>query len=200
MKRTLTVILTMLCLTVGIANAATEMAFVDIQEVFKRFYKTRLAQDQIRQQHEDIKFERETMEAEIVVMKEEIDTLRADARNDTLSDEARDNKRNQLEENLVELQRKEVEMADFEKLRLQQIEQQNSRMSKKLFDEIHESIVTYAKEKGFIGVVDRSAQGRNGMQFILYTSPKADITADIVAILNEGKEETLLSEPGVVTE
>ena len=200
MKRILSVLLATLCLTAGIANAAQEMAFIDVQEIFKRFYKTRLAQDQIRQQHEDIKFERETMEEEIAEMKEEVDALRADARDETLSPEVRANKRDLLEENLVNLQRKEVEMADFEKLRLQQIEQQNTRMSKKLFDEIHEAIVIYSKEKGYLGVIDRSAQSRTGMQTVLYASPKADITADVLAILNEGKEETLLSTPDMSVE
>ncbi|WP_372846706.1 hypothetical protein, partial [Pontiella sp.] len=104
-------------LAVSGANAADEIAFVDLQEVFKRFYKTELAQDQIRQQADDIKMEREEIEAEVKVMKEEIEVLRSDSRDSTLSAEVRQNKRDQLEEKLVDLQKKEKDMADFEKLR-----------------------------------------------------------------------------------
>ena len=175
-------------LLAGGVSAAGEIVFVDIQEVFKNFYKTKLAQDQIRQQADDIKFEREEMEAELKGMKEEVEVLRVDSRDATLSDELRENKRNQLEEKLVDLQKNEQEMMDFEKLRMQQLEQQNTRMSRKLFDEIHEQIIIYSKEKGFSGVLDRSAQSRAGMKVVLFASPKQDITADILMALNEGRE------------
>ena len=175
-------------LLAGGVHAANEIVFVDVQEVFKNFYKTKLAQDQIRQQADDIKLEREEMEAEMKEMKEAVEVLRVDARDETLSEELRENKRNQLEEKLVELQKNEQEMIDFEKLRMQQLEQQNTRMSRKLFDEIHDQIIIYSKEKGFSGVIDRSAQSRAGMQMVLFVSPKQDVTANILAILNEGRE------------
>jgi len=182
-----TLLLTAVLLAGGV-SAAGEIVFVDIQEVFKNFYKTKLAQDQIRQQADDIKFEREEMEAELKGMKEEVEVLRVDSRDATLSEDLRENKRNQLEEKLVELQKNEQEMIDFEKLRMQQLEQQNTRMSRKLFDEIHEQIILYSKEKGFSGVIDRSAQSRAGMKMVLFASPKQDITADILMALNEGRE------------
>jgi len=178
----------------GNARAAGDIVFVDLQEVFKRFYKTQLAQDQIRQQADDIKIERETMETEIKEMKEALEVLRTDSRDETLSEEIRESKRNQLEEKLVELQQKEQEMNDFEKLRMQQLEQQNKRMSVKLFVEIHEVISVYSKEQGFSAVGDRSAQSRAGMQTVLYVSTQMDITAQVLAVLNEGREETQLEE------
>jgi Skp family chaperone for outer membrane proteins len=184
----------------GSAHAADDIVFVDLQEVFKRFYKTQLAQDQIRQQADDIKLERETMENEIKTMKEQIEVLRKDSRDSTLSEEIRESKRSLLEEKLVELQTNEQEMIDFEKLRMQQLEQQNTRMSRKLFDEIQEVIIDFSKERGFTGVVDRSAQSRAGMQMVLYANPKADITADVLAILNEGREDTLIQDPSINVE
>ena len=186
-KYFLPILLAAVLLTGGV-HAANEIVFIDIQEVFKHFYKTQLAQDQIRQQADDIKLEREEMEGEMKEMKEEVEVLRTDSRDETLSEELRENKRNQLEEKLVELQKSEQEMIDFEKLRMQQLEQQNTRMSRKLFDEIHDQVILYSKEKGFASVIDRSAQSRAGMQMVLFASSKVDITADILAVLNEGRE------------
>lgn len=184
----------------GSARGAEEVVFVDLQEVFKRFYKTQLAQDQIRQQADDIKLERETMEGEIKTMKEEVEVLRTDSRDETLGAAVRESKRGLLEEKLVALQKREQEMTDFEKLRMQQLEQQNTRMSRKLFDEIQEVIVEYSKEKGFAGVIDRSAQSRAGMQLVLFASPKVDITGDVLAVLNEGREETLIKDTAINVE
>jgi outer membrane protein len=194
MKKTLVALLLSTFTMLGTVQADDEFAFVDLQEVFKQFYKTQLAQDQIRQQADDIKIEREEIEDEVTVMKEEIEVFRADSRDDTLSEEVRDNKRDQLEEKLVDLQKKEQDMIDFEKLRMQQMEQQNTRMTKKLFDEIHEVIIQHAKAKGYTAVIDRSAQSRIGTDVILYTSPKVDVTADVLAVLNEGRETTVAEE------
>jgi Skp family chaperone for outer membrane proteins len=178
------------------AQGAGDIVFIDAQEVFKRFYKTQLAQDQIRQQADDIKLEREAMEADLNVLKEEVEQLRADSRDETLSEDIRQNKRDLLEEKLVELQKNEQEMIDYEKLRIQQLEQQNARMTKKLFDEIHEAVILYSKEMGYAGVIDRSAQARSGLlPVVLYADSKEDITVDVITILNEGHEITEVEEP-----
>lgn len=190
MKRLFTALSLTFVLMLGTARAEDPIGFVDLQEVFKQFYKTQLAQDQIRQQADDIKMERDEIEDEVKVMKDEIEVLREESRDQMRAEEVRQNKRDQLEEKLVELQKKEQDMNDFEKLRMEQMEQQNTRMTKKLFDEIHEVIIQYGKAQGFSAVIDRSAQSRIGTDMVLYTSPKVDITADILAVLNEGREPT----------
>ena len=200
MKRFFTPLMLAAVLVVGSVRAADEIAFVDLQEAFKLFYKTQLAQDQIRQQADDIKIEREEIEEEVKLMKEEIDVLRVDSRDDALSEDVRQSKRDQLEEKLVELQKKEKDVADFEKLRRKQMEQQNNRMTKKLFDEIHEVVIRYAKAEGYSAVIDRSAQSRIGTDNVLFISPKVDITAEVLMILNQGHEGTQVEENEVTVE
>jgi Skp family chaperone for outer membrane proteins len=188
------ILLAALFVTSG-AFAAGDIVFVDAQEVFKQFYKTQLAQDQIRQQADDIKLERAAMEVDLNAVKEVVEVLRTDARDTTLSVEIRQGKRDQLEEKLVEMQQSEQEMNEYEKLRIKQLEQQNTRMTRKLFDEIHEAIILFSKEKGYSGVIDRSAQGRNGSPVMLYASPKEDITEQMIALLNEGQQISETLEP-----
>ncbi len=200
MKKLFPILIVAACLFAGGAHAADDIVFIDLQEVFKRFYKTLLAQDQIRQQSADIKMEQESMAAELKEMKEEVEVLRTDARDETLSEEVRENKRNLLEEKLVEMQKQDQEIIEYVKLRQQQLEQQNTRMSRKLFDEIHEAINDFAEEKGYVAVVDRSAQSRSGTQVILYVDAKTDITADLLQVLNEGHEEMVTEEPGINAE
>lgn len=177
-------------LTTTSVRAEGEIAFIDLQEVFKQFYKTQLAQDQIRQQADDITRERDEIEEEVKEMRAEIEALRADSRDEELSEDVRQNKRDQLEEKLVGLQKKEQDMVEFEKLRREQMSQQNTRMTKKIFDEIHSSVITYSKAQGYTAVIDRSAQSRIGTDTVLYVTPKVDITADVLAVLNEGREGT----------
>ena len=188
MKRVFSSLLVAVFLLVGGVRAEDRIAFVDVQELFQGFYKTQLAQDQIRQQADDIKMERDELEEGITILKEEVEVLRADSRDETLSDEVRQGKREQLEEKLVNLMTKEREMAEFEKLRKEQLEKQNARMTRTLFDEIHESVILYAKAQGYASVIDRSGQSRRGTEVVLYTDPDVDITADVLAVLNEDRE------------
>ena len=180
-------VLAVVCMA-GTGRAADEVVFIDLQEVFRQFYKTQLAQDQMRQQADDIKMERDTIGKELEAMKADVDKLRADARDEALSEEVRENKRNQLEEKLVEMQQKEQDLADFEKLRTEQLDQQNTRQTKKLFDEIQDVIIKYSKVQGYVTVIDRSAKSRVGTSVFVYTNPKYDITAEVLAVLNEGRE------------
>ena len=194
MKRVFPLLLMVAFLQVGIVQAKDRIAFVDVQEVFNGFYKKQLAQDQIRQQADDIKMEREEMEEGIGVLKEEIEALRVDARDETLSAEVRSSKRDLLEEKLVDLMAKEREMAEFEKLRMEQLEKQNARMTRTLFDEIHEAVILYAKAQGYASVIDRSAQSRLGIDVVLFTKSDVDITADVLAVLNEDREGFMTDE------
>jgi Skp family chaperone for outer membrane proteins len=194
MKKLLFPLIMVACLVAGGARAAGDMVFIDLQEVFKHFYKTELARDQIQQQESDIKLERETMESEITGMKEEIEVLRADSRDDTLSDEVRASKRDLLEEKLVELQTRDQEIIDYARLRKQQLEQQNARMSLKLFDEIQSVINDHGKEMGYAAILDRSAQSRSGTQAVLYVDTARDITSELLAVLNEGHEKSAVKE------
>ncbi|MFL2877291.1 MAG: OmpH family outer membrane protein [Pontiellaceae bacterium] len=167
----------------------SQIAFVDMQDLFKRFYKTQLAQDQIRQQADEMKLEQDIMKDNIEEIRSNIEQLRADSRDAMLSVEVRSNKRVLMEEQLIEMQRLEQEMNEYEKLRTRQIEEQNTRMTKKLFDEIQDQIITYSKANGFDAVMDRSAQSRIGINVIAYVSPIADITEVILQNLNEGYDE-----------
>ncbi len=187
MKRLFSLLIVTVFLTAGSVHAADEVVFVDLQEIFKQFYKTQLAQDQFRQQIDDMNVEVGEMETEIESLKEEIEVLRADSRDETLTEEIRANKRDLLEEKLVDLQKKEQEKAEFGKLRQSQLESQNQRMTTKLFDEIYDKVNTYAKMQGYAAVIDRASKSRMGTDAVLFASAKFDITAEIIEALNEGR-------------
>ena len=165
-----------------------EIAFVDMQKLFTSFYKTQLAQDQVRQQADEMQLEQDIMQSNIEEIRQEIEDLRTDSRDSMLSLEMRSNKRVLLEAKLIELQNLEQEMTEYEALRRKQIDEQNTRMTKKLFDEIQEKIVTYSREYGYVAVIDQSAQSRIGIAVTVYVDPVRDITEGILKELNEGYE------------
>ena len=187
MKKYIVIVTVMLISYVGWSES--QLVFVDMQDLFTRFYKTQLAQDQIRQQADEMKLEQDIMKDNIEEIRSNVEQLRVDSRDVILSEEIRSNKRVLMEEQLIEMQRLDQEMNEYEKLRTQQIDEQNTRMTKKLFDEIQNEIITYSKAQGFDAVVDRAAQSRIGINVIAYVNPTADITEAVLKNLNEGYDQ-----------
>jgi Skp family chaperone for outer membrane proteins len=175
-----------------LSGSAEEIyAYVNLQEVFQNFYKTELAQDQIQQQADELQLEQELMNEEIEEVQSRVEAYRADARDQSLSDEMRRNKRILLEEQLIELQRAENELVEYGKLRSSQIEDQNKRMTKRIFDEIQQEIVRYAKLHNLASVVDRSAKSQIGTDIVMFVDNEVDISAAVLDELNKGREKIL---------
>ena len=170
----------------------SKIAFADLQEIFRGFYKTQLAQDQILQQAEEVKLERELMLDDVEVIRLEVEELREESRDERLSNEARTNKRLQLEDKLIEMQKLQKEVVEYEKLRSKQIDEQNNRMQNKLLDEIQNAIVEFAKENSYEAIIDRSSKsGNTGTDNILFVGSRNDVTLSILDRLNKNYNKPL---------
>jgi len=168
------------------SSVYAKTGFVNLRELFEGFYKTELAQDQINQQIEEVSFERELRLEDISQIREEIENLRSESRDEKLSEEARKNKRLQLEDRLIEMQTVQKELRDFETLRKKQIDEQNKRMQKGLLDEIQAEIIKYGDENGYDVIIDRSAKSSLGTEIVLFVGLRSDVTAFILERLNKG--------------
>ncbi|MGE4488664.1 MAG: OmpH family outer membrane protein [Kiritimatiellales bacterium] len=182
----------------GAAGAADRIMFVDLEQVFNEFYKTQLAKSKVEAQQRDIEAERQTMVDQMTAISAEVDSLKKEARDVTLTEEIRDSKRILYEERLLELRDKQKEIEDFVTLRQQQLQQQVSRMSQTVMDEIRQAVVEYAKREGLTAVVDKSTR-RAAIGVFIYTHPDVDITQTILAELNSRRPDnldgTLLEDP-----
>jgi len=168
--------------------AAEKIVFVDLEKVFNGFYKTQLAKSKVEVQQQDIETERKVMVDEVTAITSEVDALKKEARDTTLTDEIRDSKRMLYEEKLLKLRAKQKEIEDFTTRRRQQIQIQVNRMSQTIMDEIRQTVVEYAKKEGFMAVVDNSAR-RAVIGVFVYTHPDAEITDTILKELNSKRPD-----------
>jgi outer membrane protein len=182
MKKLLWIAISFLLLC-GTASAAERIVFIDLERAFNEFYKTKLAKSKIEAQQKDIEVERQVMVDEMTRISEEVDQLKKEARDVTLSPDIRDGKRILYEERLIELRTKESEIAEFSELRKQQAQMQVSRMSQTIMDEIRATVVDYARQEGFRSVIDSSTR-RAAVGVFIYTHPDADITDTVLNMLN----------------
>ena len=179
-----------LCATVVTASAQrNDIRFINLDRAFNEFYKTKLADAQLKDQADAFNESRKKLLREREAISEEFKNYREEAGNTALTDAARDQLKNKAEEKLIELREKEGEIRTFDDSRRKQLEEQGRRMRKRIVDEIREELDKYAKNEGFGGVIDTSGQSLNGVAIVLYTDPRLDITDNILAILNQGQEE-----------
>lgn len=174
----------------GTSSAAERMVFVNLERVFNEFYKTKLAKSQVALQQEDLVAEKQIRVDEMTVISEEVDTLKKEARDITLTQEIRDEKRILYEERLLELRAAQKDIEEFVARREKQLQQQVTRMSQTIMDEIREAVVEYARQEGILSVIDNSNR-QSVVGVYIYTHPSVDITEAILIELNSKRPSTM---------
>ena len=164
-----------------------KIVFVDLDKVFNEFYKTKLADAQLKQQAEEFKDERKTLVGDFKAMQEEFNKARDEAQNTALSEDVRNQKRAAAEEKLVEIREQESKIRRFDESRQKQLDEQSRRMRKRLVEEIQEVVSTFSRQQGYAAVVDSSGDSLNGVPIFVYTDARDDVTQQIVELLNKGK-------------
>ena len=169
------------------ASSAPAIVYVNLDKVFEEFYKTKLADGQLKEQADQYREERTKMVDDFKKLQDDFKAARDEAQDTALSEDARNVRRSVAEEKLVELRETENKIRRFEESRRRQLDEQTRRVRSKLVDEIKETITKLAQERGYTAVLDASGENLNGVSTVLYHLPKSDITAELVNLLNKGK-------------
>lgn len=171
-----------------IATDRDRIVFVDMNKVFDEYYKTKLAEGQIKEDEAQFKKELQGMVDEYKALQEEFKKVREESENRVLSEEARSKSRASAEEKLVELREMEAKLRRFEESKRRQMTETMKRVRDKLVVEIKGTLSDYAKSQGFMAVLDASGDNLNGVPNILYYDSNRDITASLLELLNSGKK------------
>ncbi|MCX7008279.1 MAG: OmpH family outer membrane protein [Kiritimatiellaeota bacterium] len=180
------------CVAFSGAQAAEEkIVFVNMDRIFNAFYKTKLADTQLKEQASQVMEERKKLQGDFDKLQADFNKLRDDAQNTALTEEVRGQRRSAAEEKLVEVRDYEQKVRRFDETRRKQMEDQSRRMRKRLVDEIRDAIQTYARNQMFSAVLDVSGQTLNGIETVIYTEPRIDITGEITDVLNRTRPADL---------
>ena len=170
------------------ARGEDRVVFVDMDKVFNEFYRTKLADAQLKDEAEAYKTERAALIDAFKRLQDDFKTVRDESQDTALSEDARNQKRTAAEEKLVELREMDGKIRRFDETRRRRIEEQMKRQRDKLVGEIRETITSYAKGQGFTAVVDASGLSLNGVPSVLFYESKNDITQAVIDLLNTGKK------------
>ena len=113
--------------------------------------------------------------------------LRAEADNKALTDEAREKKKEQAEERLTQVIEYENTINDKAASRKKQIEDEGRKIQGELAKSIRAAVKTVAAKAGYTFVLEQSGLLANGLEPVLYSDPKLDITDEVMSALNADK-------------
>jgi len=164
---------------------------VDLNKVFNEYYKTPIASAKLKDTAEQYNKEHEEMLAQYRKQVDELSKLREEQDKTEYSQEVRDQKKKAFQEKLAETQKTQKDIEEFRNSHRQILDQQTQRMRQGILKEINEIIVKEARDAGYAFVFDKSGNSFNQVPVIVYSPDAADITDEIVKILNKNKPADL---------
>ena len=167
------------------------MVTVDLNEVFNKYYKTPIASAKLKDTAEQYNKEHEEMLAQYRKEVDELNKLREEQDKTEYTQEVRDQKKKAFQEKLADTQKTQRDIEEFRASHRQILDQQTQRMRQGILKEVNDVIVKEARDKGYSYVFDKSGNSFNQVPVIVYSEESADITDDIIKILNKNKPADL---------
>jgi len=173
---------------ISLASADLKVAVVDLGKAFDSYYKTKDASARIDAKKVTYQKEIQDQVAEYQHMSDDAKKLYDGSNDQTLTQEARDEKKKALDIKKQDLLNMQNKIQEMQTERGNEIKDELYRQHKAIVDEITKVINDYATPQGFDLVIDKSsASAASGVPIVLYSSSKlVDITTDIITKLNAG--------------
>ena len=176
-----------LAANVAFCADAVKIGVIDMARIVKAHPDTPTADSQLEKQLEEYQTEQKDMESEYDKLKGDFEDARKDAADKALSDDAREAKMKIAEERLTAVRDYERKIRETMGLRQKQLQEQSMHMRKRIIDKIRRMIEDYSADKGYGLVLDKAGLSVNGVEIVLYSSDKVDITEDIYKIVSKAK-------------
>lgn len=161
-----------------------EIMFIDLDSVFTNYYKTKDAEAELKVQADAFKAERDQKISELESLQKDYESLRGQAQSAVLNEEARNTRRAEAEDKLLQIRSIESDIRQREQAAQRRMDEQSRRVRTRLVDEINEIIKNHALTRGYLAIIDYSGNSLNGVPTVIFYNPKYDITAEIIGMLN----------------
>jgi outer membrane protein len=169
------------------AHAQVKVGVVDMDKVFKSYYKTKDAETTINDARSSAKKELDDRMADYSKELDGIKKLEEELSRPELSKASKDDKSKQRDEKIAHIRSTEREIKEFQASREKDLQSQAIRMRNKIVEEIQELIQKEVKADGFSLVLDKSGSSLNGVPIILYSNSDWDFSDKIITELNKNR-------------
>jgi Skp family chaperone for outer membrane proteins len=154
-----------------------KMAVVNMSELLRNYEKAARAEAQLEEQATEFREEHEAMRAKLKALNGEYVKLRRAARDEALSEAAREKRRDEAVQKLTAVKTYEGEIIKRAREIERSMARQNRRVREKLVEELRGVVRDYSLRKGYTMVIDSLT--------VVYAARSVEnITADILKVVN----------------
>lgn len=186
--------------TPAVAQDKLSIATVDMQELFKQYYRTGEAQKQIDAERAKIQQDNNERLARIRTIEEQLETLGKQIEDSTIAEAKRKDLKVERQVKVQEGVALDRERREFLQRRNQALGEKYQQRMKSIVEEIRKLVEEQAKKRDYDYVFDKSGVGAAGVPFMLYTKDAADITAELLKVLNKDAPEGSLDKKDAPSE
>ena len=161
-------------------------AVVDMERLFKEYYKTKISTAKLEKQAAMYKDYADKLAESQLKLQEEFKALRDASLNIAYSETERESKRLAAQDKYRQLKAKELELQQYNREKRDQLRKQEEKMRKGMVDEIRRAIARFAKKNGYNLVLDYSGRTLNNLPAVIYFTPDSDITDTMLELINKG--------------
>ncbi|MBV9671270.1 MAG: OmpH family outer membrane protein [Verrucomicrobia bacterium] len=170
------------------AKAQMKVGTIDMQKVFTAYYKTRDAEDKLKEAQRAYKDE---LDQRMDVYKKNLDTinkLNDEMNKPELSGASKDQKAQERDTKIAETKGLEKEITDFRQTREKQIQDQLKRMRDGIVDEIMKVVNDQVRTQNYDLVFDKSGFSANNIiPVVIYSKDTMDFSEPVISKLNANR-------------
>ena len=185
MKKVLLLLLLAGAVCSGFA-AGPRFAVIDLRRVFKEYYKSRIAEEFIKQQAEAARSYLGQLTRQLETLGAEARRLETNARNMALDPAQRSKAESEAAEAVRKVRAKEAEIQLYARERKQEMDNLDARKRAEILGDIKAEIGRRAAAEGYDWVFDSSGFTTNDQPAVLLFPEKNDISAAVIRELNRG--------------
>ena len=184
MKKSFLLLLSALFMTVTLAAAESKIAVVDLEKVFREYYKSKIAEDMIRRQTGIYQNYLERLVKELKDAQTKAANAKADALNIGLSEKERAKAEKEATEAIRLVTEKRAEIELYRSGRAKDIQKLEDEKRKEIMDDIKAELKKRAASGGYTYVLDSSGKTTNNQSAVLIYPERHDITKEVISSLN----------------
>lgn len=176
-----------LLVSIGSASAADKIniATVDMQELFKQYYRTNEAQKQINVERARIQKDNNERLSRIRELEESLNSLRKQLDDPAINDSKKQAVYKDFQAKQQEGIALDRERREFLQRRNQALNEKMVQRMKGILEEIRKLVEEQAKKDNYDYVFDKSGLSTSQVPFLLYTKDATDITSVLLKNLNK---------------
>lgn len=183
MKKILSILL--VCFAVVSATAAElRIAVVNLDRVFREYYKSRIAEDYLTQQAEAARLYLGQLSNKLEAQKSEYHRLRTNALNQAVSNEERKKSAAAAENLAPQIKATENEITAYQREMSRELQRQEQAKREEILADIQREIRRRAAAENYAFVLDCSGKSANGLPTVLIYPGKNDISNAVIRELN----------------